>query len=115
MKLEIPGPVELRAELNELDGKVTPGQHERWIRGQRCYLCSPKTQPRGRSEIHHVGIGDAINSRRGILLGVPLCRHHHQMVTPEPYLENRLLLRIVALWYLRRHIAEIEAAKTKEG
>ncbi len=63
--------------------------------------------------MHHVG--DGVSNRRDILIGIPACQHHHRLVTREPYLENRLLLRIVALWYLRRHIAEIEAKKSKEG
>ena len=69
-----------------------------WIKGERCMLCSPKSNPRGPSDMHHVG--DRQGHRHSVQAGIPVCRHHHRLITDEPYLEEMLKLREWGQFYL---------------
>lgn len=89
---------------------ITDSEHNEWIKAQRCYLCSPKSAPRGPSDPHHVG--DGVHPRRSLIARIPACRHHHELLQREPYLEELLRLRDkVAPYYLALHKYEKDQEK----
>lgn len=93
-------------DVDEVHEVVNDKEHHKWIKEQYCYLCDPRFTPRGPSDPHHVG--DGIHSRRSLILRVPLCRRHHELMKSDGWLEKLLRLRDVALWYLKIHIWEKE-------